>query len=402
LTYISSATGDDKYKEWIYTGDPTAAVDNSKWVVIGETSLDLSNYKTKQTAKSSPTASGNTLAFIDTISQDANGVITATKKNVTIDTALSTSSTNPVQNKVINSALSGKKDTQTAVSDPTASGTSITFIASITQNEQGVISPTKKTVSTMGAASSSAAGTAGLVPAPGSGKQGSFLRGDGTWQTPTDSKVTQTKLAGTETGAYPIILKNSTTATDSTTNTVNYVPGITITPSTKTITATNFAGTATTAKDYSSSGGIATALAGKKDTQTAVSDPSAGSTPTLSFIATISQDAQGVITATKENVKIDTALSSSSTNPVQNKVVNTAINAKYTKPSTGIPKTDLASAVQTSLGKADSSVQDVTVAGTTVVNSSKVAQIAAATTPTGTTAGAEGSYGVVKLEIISI
>ncbi len=32
-------------------------------------------------------------------------------------------------------------------------------------------------------------------------------------------------------------------------------------------------------------------------------------------------------------------------------------NAKYTKPSTGIPKTDLASAVQTSLGKADSALQ---------------------------------------------
>ena len=34
-------------------------------------------------------------------------------------------------------------------------------------------------------------------------------------------------------------------------------------------------------------------------------------------------------------------------------------NAKYTKPSGGIPKTDLASDVQTSLGKADTAVQDV-------------------------------------------
>ena len=33
------------------------------------------------------------------------------------------------------------------------------------------------------------------------------------------------------------------------------------------------------------------------------------------------------------------------------------INAKYTKPTGGIPKTDLASAVQTSLGKADSALQ---------------------------------------------
>ena len=39
--------------------------------------------KVVQTAVTSPTASGNATAFIDTISQDANGVITATKKNIT-------------------------------------------------------------------------------------------------------------------------------------------------------------------------------------------------------------------------------------------------------------------------------------------------------------------------------
>ena len=36
-----------------------------------------------------------------------------------------------------------------------------------------------------------------------------------------------------------------------------------------------------------------------------------------------------------------------------------AVNANYTKPGTGIPSSDLASAVQTSLGKADSAVQSV-------------------------------------------
>jgi hypothetical protein len=41
----------------------------------------------------------------------------------------------------------------------------------------------------------------------------------------------------------------------------------------------------------------------------------------------------------------DSALSTTSTNPVQNKVVTAAINAKYTKPSGGIPATDLASGV---------------------------------------------------------
>ena len=41
-----------------------------------------------------------------------------------------------------------------------------------------------------------------------------------------------------------------------------------------------------------------------------------------------------------------------------NDVAN-AVNASYTKPGTGIPSSDLASAVQTSLGKADSAVQSV-------------------------------------------
>lgn len=43
------------------------------------------------------------------------------------------------------------------------------------------------TYSNMGAATASAAGTAGLVPAPAAGAQAKFLRGDGTWATPTNT-----------------------------------------------------------------------------------------------------------------------------------------------------------------------------------------------------------------------
>ena len=85
-------------------------------------------------------------------------------------------------------------------------------------------------------------------------------------------------------------------------------------------------------------------------------------------------------------ITVDDALSDTSENPVQNKVVDAALNQKgtyskpsggipksdlaqsvqdaldnaddaYQKPSGGIPKTDLASDVQTSLGKADSAYQ---------------------------------------------
>lgn len=47
--------------------------------------------------------------------------------------------------------------------------------------------PPNTTYSNMGGATSSAAGSAGLVPAPVAGKQTSFLRGDGTWVVPTNT-----------------------------------------------------------------------------------------------------------------------------------------------------------------------------------------------------------------------
>ena len=57
---------------------------------------------------------------------------------------------------------------------------------------------------------------------------------------------------------------------------------------------------------------------------------------------------------------VDSALSSTSENPVQNKVINAALQSKGTdsKPSGGIPASDLAQAVQTSLGKADTALQE--------------------------------------------
>lgn len=70
-------------------------------------------------------------------------------ESITIDTVLSDTSENPVQNKVINAALNEKasKDTMTG-------------------------------------ATSSADGTSGLVPAPASGDEDKFLRGNGTWAIP--------------------------------------------------------------------------------------------------------------------------------------------------------------------------------------------------------------------------
>lgn len=49
---------------------------------------------------------------------------------------------------------------------------------------------TNTTYSNMKGATADAAGTAGLVPAPAKGNQAKYLRGDGTWQTPPDTNTT--------------------------------------------------------------------------------------------------------------------------------------------------------------------------------------------------------------------
>ena len=100
----------------------------------------------------------------------------------------------------IHDLSTGKKSVQTAKNDPTAAGTSLTFIATISQNTNGEITATKCTVADMGAAGASSAGTHGLVPAPAAGDNAKFLRGDKTWATPSNttySAGTGLSLSGT-------------------------------------------------------------------------------------------------------------------------------------------------------------------------------------------------------------
>ena len=67
VIYTTTESGDT---EFVWNGE--------SWDKLG----DGVNYKVKQTPVSDPTANGSALTFIDSISQDANGVITVTKKNL--------------------------------------------------------------------------------------------------------------------------------------------------------------------------------------------------------------------------------------------------------------------------------------------------------------------------------
>lgn len=86
------------------------------------------------------------------------------------------------------------------------------------------------------------------------------------------------------------------------------------------------------------------------------------------------------ITNKQDTLTFDNSPTSGSSNPVKSGGVYTALAAKgtYSKPSGGIPKTDLASAVQTSLGKADTALQTAPV--TSVNGSTGDVVISTATT----------------------
>ena len=78
---------------------------------------------------------------------------------------------------------------------------------------------TDTTYSVMKAATSSAAGSTGLVPAPAAGKHTSFLRGDGTWVVPTNTNTTYTLTKSGSTITLTGSDGSKTQVTDADTNT---------------------------------------------------------------------------------------------------------------------------------------------------------------------------------------
>lgn len=115
--------------------------------------------------------------------------------NITGNAATATNASKVNGHTVSADVPSGAKFTDTVYTHPTTSGNkhipsggSAGQILRWSANGTAVWGADNNTTySNMTAATSSAAGKAGLVPAPAAGKQTSFLRGDGTWVVPTDT-----------------------------------------------------------------------------------------------------------------------------------------------------------------------------------------------------------------------
>ena len=103
---------------------------------------------------------------------------------------------------ITNNAVSVASGDSLLVGDASANNTivksSITFGNGSTflRNDGTWATPTNTTYTDMKGATSSAAGTHGLVPAPAAGAQAKYLRGDGTWQTPPDTNTTYNVFTG--------------------------------------------------------------------------------------------------------------------------------------------------------------------------------------------------------------
>lgn len=109
----STSETNNVYDEYINTTGTSAG-----WEKIGETSVDLSNYYTKAETENYVKGAGGTYvvstATFSTLNTTAKTIIGAINEVMsaipTIDSTLSDTSTNPVQNKVIKSALDNKVD----------------------------------------------------------------------------------------------------------------------------------------------------------------------------------------------------------------------------------------------------------------------------------------------------
>lgn len=383
LTKSSTAGLTDPYTEWIYTGTDGEAAVASKWEIIGETSIDLSGYKTKQTA-TSVTGLG-TLKTITALSQNANGEISGTASDIqsastsqkgVVQLAGSIGATVTTENNKAASEKAVRDALNTMVSDvsydqtshsikKTVGGTaSVVVSADTLKGDMNLGTAAEKNVPVSGDASSTEVvmGNDSRLGKAGSAIQGVKLAGASSALTPDSNKVVTipNAVATGETGATNGLM----TAADKA-----KLTGL----KEIAVTSTSVSDGTTTFNQYThpTTAGNKHVPSGGSSGQVLIYGGSSG-TASWGAVPGISNKADKVASATSGDFA--------------------ALDANGNLTDSGKKAADFATAAQGT--KADSAVQDVTVNGTSVVNAStKVAAIPVATSSV---------YGVVTVETVTI
>lgn len=233
-----------------------------------------------------------------------DGIATGANKT-TVDSALSSTSTNPVQNKVVNTALSGKANTSHTHTQSQVTGLETALAGKAASSHSHAQSDiTGLATALSGKSDTSHSHSVATTSAAG------FM-----------SKDDKTKLNGIATGAnnytHPSTHAASMITGLSGVATSGSYTDLTDKPTSMTPTAHSHAQSDIT--------GLATALNGKASTG---HTHSAASTTANGFMSKEDKTKLNGIATGANKTTVDSALSSTSTNPVQNKVINTALAGK--------------------------------------------------------------------------
>ena len=219
----------------------------------------------------------------------------------------------------------GQQINTTYVKSVTASGRTVTVTKG--DGKTSTFQTQDTTYGNMGGASTSAAGKAGLVPAPSQGNANRYLRSDGTWQVPPDTNTTYSDMKG---------------ATSSAAGTHGLVPAPATGANNRYLRSD---GTWAVPPDNNTTYGVASTSANgllrqlngstsqyMRGDGTWATPPnttySAATTSTAGLMSASDKTKLDGIASGANKTTVDSSLSSTSTNPVQNKVINSALAGK--------------------------------------------------------------------------